>query len=633
MKFLLTIKGRISLLLGSFFLLVIISVGVMLWSVKTQESDAVIINMAGRQRMLSQKLTWLALTDPDNPEFLISIELFTQTLQALRFGGETLDSSGNPVILPSAPDHELQAQLDQIILTWQEFQGYLLSPEAASLSIESPKILFQLDEIVSAFETRAEAKNQRLEFIQISFLAAAILLLTWGFLLTRRRILKPLSILDTAVQEMTEGNLQWDIPPLEPNELGELAAGFETMRTELASSRDLLETEVAQRTRELVTAFEFSQEIVAEREQSELIDSVVERARLLMGAESAALCLLTPNGKDLEMLANSGNTSISIGVKKTIESDLIVSVVGEGKTVGEETGCADCAFLDESPAGQCVVTPLRAMDRTIGALCVVRSEPDIDNKIEAFDPDGQRALALLANSVAVAITNTRLAKLEHHKVKQEAALAEREQIAANLHDDLAQILSYTRLKLEQLEEYLAESAIPRDQAIINQISTAIDSAYHQVRNTLTGLLRSSATDDDLFRNLSSSLADFDKNCDCQAELNIIDPTALEFPSEIQTQILHVIREALSNVKQHARANHVKIQVERVNGMARFVVEDDGIGFDPLSQIGNNHFGLQIMQTRIERSGGNFQVVSVLQEGTRVMVTFPMKLCEHISGEL
>jgi len=591
MKNILTIKGRITILLGSFFLLVIISVGVMLWSVRTQESDALIINMAGRQRMLSQKLTWLSLTDPENPEFPASQELFSKTLQVLRFGGETIASSGKLVDLPPAPDLELHTQLDEVAQSWLEFQGYLLSSDAEMLSIESPKFLNQLDGIVSAFETRAEAKNQRLEIIQLAFLVGAIILLSWGFMLTQRRIVKPLS----------------------------------------AASRVILETQVAQRTRELVSAFEFSQEIVAEREQAELIVSVVERARLLMGADSAALCLLSPNGEELDMRANTGNTSASLGVRKTLESDLIVSVVGDGNTVSEVTGCADCAFLDENPNSQCVVTPLRAMDRTIGALCVVRSDEIQGEGIQPFDPDGQRALALLANTVAVAITNTRLAKLEHQQIKQEAALAEREELASNLHDDLAQTLSFTRLKIEQLGEVLTESDISEDHTDINQITAAIDSAYQQVRNALTGLLRPSPADADFFRLLTTSIADFNKENDCQAELNIINPSALEFPSPIQIQILHVVREALSNIKQHAHASQVIVHVDRSNGLARYIVEDDGIGFDPGSFFEKNHFGLQIMQTRIERSGGNFRVDSVLKKGTKVMMTFPIKLSESLPG--
>ncbi|MBT3239465.1 MAG: GAF domain-containing protein [Chloroflexi bacterium] len=625
MKKLFTIKGRISLLLGSFFLLVIVSVGVMFWSVRTQNSDALIINLAGRQRMLSQKLTWLATTDPSNPEFQSSKELFDQSLSALQFGGDAIDSAGNNVVLPAPPDDEIQGLLEDVSQSWVSFQLVLQKPDEFLIAQESSVILDQLDLIVTAFELRAEEKILRLEIIQISFLIAAILLLTWGFIITQERIIKPLSVLNTGVEKMADGDLQWQIPTFKKDELGDLAKAFETMRSELEISRGYLETQVTQRTRELVSAFEFSQEIVAEREQKELISSVVERARLLMNAESAALCILSPGEKELEMVANSGKTKIAIGSRKEVKPELILSVVGDGKTVSEKTGCIDCAFLDENPDGQCVITPLRSMDRTIGALCVLRTDEDQNTDIESFDPDGQRALALLANSAAVAITNTRLAKIEHQKVEQEAALAEREQLAANLHDDLAQTLSFSRLKLEQLEELIAETPVEEDLTHIDEIKDAIDSAYQQVRNALTGLLVPNPVEDDFYKSLSASVAEFNLDQKCQAELEIINPSALEFPSEIQIQIHHVLREALSNIQRHADASKVMIKVEKINGMAMYTVEDDGKGFDPQAPNGHNHFGLQIMQTRTERSGGVFEIQSALGNGTMILLSFPLEL--------
>ncbi len=634
MKNLLSIKGRITLLLGSFFLLVSVSVGVMFWSVRTQNSDALIINLAGRQRMLSQKLTWLAVSDSINPDFQSSIELFDQTLRAFKNGGLTIDSAGDEVSLPAPPDIEIKGLLAEVSESWVIFQVLLLNLDEQALAKESANLLEQLDSIVSKFENLAEAKIQRLKIIQISFLIAAIFLLIWGFIKTKKNIIHPLSELSRGVEKMTEGDFKWQIPPLENDEIGELSSAFETMRTELDSSRGLLETKVAQRTRELVSAFEFSQEIVAKREQNELINSVVKRARVLMGAESAALCILSTGKNELEMIANSGKTKIPIGSKKAVIPELILSVVGDGKTVSDKTGCIDCAFLDENPDGECVITPLRSMDHTIGALCVLRTDEDQQTELDAFDPDGQRALALLANSAAVAITNSRLAKLEHQKVEQEAALAEREQLAANLHDDLAQTLSFSRLKLEQLEELIAETPIEKDLTEIDQIKDAIDSAYQQVRNMLTGLLMPVSGEDDFYKGLSESVAEFNIDSDCLAELEIINPSALEFPRDIQIQIHHVIREALSNIQRHAGASCVRITVEKLNDLALYTVKDNGNGFDPKASNGHNHFGLQIMQTRTERSGGKFKIQSAKGNGTKIVLSFPLALREvHIRQKL
>ncbi len=287
-----SIRGRLGLLFLAFVLLVSFSVTATYWGISAQRQDALIINLAGRQRMLSQKMTWLALADHESPELIAVVSLFDQTLNALRHGGETEDSEGNLVFLPAAPDATLDAQLDKISQTWEHFQEHLKPDNAEILLFEAPIILDQLDAVVTSFEIRAEAKNLRLIFIQVAFLTAAVGLLIWGFVDIRRIIVNPLAELGTAVQEMGKGNLSFLTPQTENNELGELAQTFETMRVELAQSRKILEERVVQRTRELATAFEFSQEIVAQRELNELLNSVVERTRLLMQAESAALCVL-----------------------------------------------------------------------------------------------------------------------------------------------------------------------------------------------------------------------------------------------------------------------------------------------------------------------------------------------------
>ena len=284
-----SIRGRLGLLFLAFVLLVSFSVGATYWGIATQRQDALIINLAGRQRMLTQKMTWLALAQPENPELSTSIELFAQSLQALQYGGETTDSSGNIVLLPPAPDSDLNVQLNEVTQTWKEFRSYLEPVDTSTLPVIAPLILDQLDAVVTAFEARAEAKHLRLELIQVGFWIAAIALLVWGFIDTRQMIVKPLSDLSTAAQRIGEGNLDWSLPLMANDELGELSQTFDIMRKELAQSRKKLETQVRQRTRELATAFEFSQEIVAQRDLDELMSSVVERARLLMQAESAAL--------------------------------------------------------------------------------------------------------------------------------------------------------------------------------------------------------------------------------------------------------------------------------------------------------------------------------------------------------
>jgi len=604
----------------------------MFWSVRTQENDALIINLTGRQRMLTQKMTWLALTQLDNPELSSSIELFDRTLQALRFGGTTTDSTDTLVHLPPPPDPGLQAQLDEVSQTWEHFQDHLQPPEMAAIPLESPLILKQLDAIVSAFENRAESKQIRLQWIQMIFLIAAMLLLAWGFATTRHRIVSPLTELGRAVRRMGEGNLDWPIPKMGTDELGELAEAFELMRSELAASRKLLEAQVEQRTRELTAAFEFSQEIVAQRELNELMNSLVERARLLMQGQSATLCVLSPDGKTLELVANSGSENVELGLIQAIDHGIALPVVNSGQTVVSKTSCSDCGFLQIHSPGRCVATPLRTGNHTLGAICVVRSDVEDDGETASFDADGQRALSLLANSAAIAITNARLAKADRQKVEQAAALTEREQLAANLHDNLAQTLSFTRFQLEQLEENISDGLSNDARATLKQIEKANATAYQQVRDSLVGLLKPPPSNVDFLQKLSLIVDNFRSSHDFPVELEIIDLSALELPSVTQAQIIHIVGEALSNIHQHAQAGQAWVRIERVNGSALYTIEDDGIGFDPKKSGRNDHFGLRIMETRAERVGGEFLISSIPGNGTKISASFPINENRNREGQ-
>jgi len=617
-----SLRSRLGVLFLGFLILVAASVAVTFLAIGAQTDDARVINLAGRQRMLTQQMVWLAFAQPDRPyrpELAAAIDHFECTLTALRDGGVTLDADNQSVVLPPAPDQAIRARLDTIAQTWADFRSYLRPPDAVGLQALSPVILAQIDQLVGDYEARAQAKITQLQIIQAAFFAVALALVAAGYFITRRQIIQPLSALESATRRMATGQLTEPLPPGRDDELGEVGRAFETMRTEIVAAHDQLEARVDQRARELTAAFELSQEIVGQIDLDRLLQSVTDRARTLTQATAASLCLIDRDPKLLALVANSGSTSAPINLMQSIERDPAQQVVVNGKTVIVEADCTACAFLGAHAPGQCAVAPLRSGQTMLGALCVVRAR----DQHQPFDANETRALTLLANSAAIAITNARLAEERRRQTEQAAISSERERLAAELHDNLAQTLSFLNLKSDRVRELIGVNDGNAATGELGRMKSAIGTAYDQVRAALTGLHEPLPTRHDFAAKLSACVAEFGDTTGLRAELIVADATALMMPPVVQTQALHIVRESLVNIRRHAQAQQVQVQVGRVNGSARFVIADDGRGFDVKAVAGDQHLGLNIMRTRAKRCGGSLDVVSTPGRGTTISAMLPL----------
>lgn len=614
-----SLRSRLGALFLGFLILVAASVAVTFLAINAQLDDARVINLAGRQRMLTQQMTWLALSQPDSPQLIANIDRFERTLRALRDGGSTLNAENRSITLPPAPDQAVRARLDAIAQTWRVFQTYLQPPDATGVQSVAPVILAQIDQLVGDYETRAQAKITQLQIIQAAFFAIALVLVAVGYIITRRQIIQPLSALETATRRMATGQLTEPLPPGRDDELGEVGRAFETMRAEIVAAHDQLEARVSQRTRELAAAFELSQEIVGQIDLDRLLQSVTDRARTLTQATAASLCLIDRDPQLLALVANSGSTSAPINLLQSVERDPAQQVIVDGATVVVEADRTACAFLGAHAPGQCAVAPLRAGQTMLGALCVVRARTR--HQHQPFDANETRALTLLANSAAIAITNARLAEERRRQTEQAAISSERERLAAELHDNLAQTLSFLNLKSDRVRELIGAHDSEHATSEVERMKSAIGTAYDQVRAALTGLHEPLRPADDFLAKLTACVNDFNDLTGLKAELTatVIPPLT----PVVQTQALHIVRESLVNIRRHAQAQRVQVQVGRVNGSARFVIADDGRGFDPNDIDGGQHLGLGIMRTRAERCGGSFDVASMPGHGTTISALLPL----------
>ena len=158
------------------------------------------------------------------------------------------------------------------------------------------------------------------------------------------------------------------------------------------------------------------------------------------------------------------------------------------------------------------------------------------------------------------------------------------------------------------------------QAILEEIDTGVRESYGDVRELLLHF-RTRTNAEDFEPALATTLRKFEHQSGVKATLTMAGH-GMPLAPDLQIQVLHIIQEALSNVRKHARASQVDLNVQRHPGW-RFEVRDDGIGFDSANDLlDETHVGLRIMKERAQRLGAEVDVTSVLGEGTSVVLALP-----------
>ena len=205
--------------------------------------------------------------------------------------------------------------------------------------------------------------------------------------------------------------------------------------------------------------------------------------------------------------------------------------------------------------------------------------------------------------------------------RRSAALMERERIARDLHDSLAQVLGVAHLRLHALAGRRSVAREEKTCAEVIELADLCHEAYRDVREAILGLRDANRSDRTLLEHLDSYVAAFSRTSSIPTEL-VSDAEGDFFLSPAaEVQVIRVIQEALTNVRKHSGARRATVQITAQGDHAEFVVEDDGTGFDP-SRLHSDGFGLSSMRERTESVDGRLTIQSAVGHGTRVVVRLP-----------
>jgi len=540
--------------LSAIVLLALLTTGLALMTLSSSLRDAEAINLAGSLRMQSYRLAWDSTSDPQ------------QIRQHLLEYKETLNKPAlRDLDRPWVPQ-EVISRYHHLRTAWPALQQQLERGDARLYQQQVASYVGEIDRFVMGLQHYSERK---MELVAASSLLGLVLIVALALATirySRRQVVRPLNALVTASRYVESGN--FDFPPLiveQNNELRVLAQTFSAMAARLHSHHQALASAVAEKTRDLQEAnrtlsllYESSQMLTARPLSAALFESVMAQVR---------------------------------------ERENLRALVLESAHGRFSTGESDKTLSWHS-------VPLQQDDEQTGAL---RWQSEQTRPRQAL-------MQSLGNMLSRAIWIWQTQK----QVQQMLLIEERATIARELHDSLAQALSFLRIQFTLLRRALGDSN-SEAQSIIADVDRTLSDAYRQLRELLA-TFRLTIEQADLVAAMQAMIASLQEQVTAKISFSF-QPGLETLDAQQQVHLLQIAREAVLNAIRHADAATISVRYERnAAGEHLLTVTDDGVGIATTEEP-QGHYGLTTMSERAARLAGEL-TIQAQARGTQVALRFP-----------
>ena len=613
---------RLSTKLGAIgsglLLMALASIALTLWVTWQLEGGAAAVNEAGRMRMQTWRLAQ-TLPTGDKARQAQLMEEFDGSLQLLRQG-----DPARPLFTPR--DAASQAGLVDVQRGWSTLRAQWSTPagDVAATSAQAEAFVGRVDRFVSAIEqqlSRLTAALNLFQFLMVVLaIGSAVTLLYSAYLF----VFNPLARLQAGLERVGQGDLAARVQVGSDDEFGALSKGFNQMAQTLQSLYQTLEARVQEKTLRLdseharLSALYGAAAFVARATSlDELAQGFARQLRQVARADASAVRWSDEGNDRYLMLASDCLPQELVDDERCVPTgDCFCGqpqAQAQTRVIPIQLQSATSLGHCEKAGYQTVISvPVRMHERLVGELNLFYRQAT------TLAEEDRALLETLASHLAGAIEGLRAGALQ----RETAVAEERGLLARELHDSIAQSLAFLKIQVGLLRAAVTRGDAVGVERTLSELDAGVQESLSDVRELLVHF-RTRTNEEDMTPALKSTLQKFEHQTGLATHLQV-HGHGLPLDADVQVQVLHVVQEALSNVRKHAQAREVWVEVQQAPPW-RVEVRDDGRGFMPdAGAADETHVGLRIMRERAQRIGATVQVDSVPGSGTCVSLTLPLQ---------
>jgi signal transduction histidine kinase len=363
----------------------------------------------------------------------------------------------------------------------------------------------------------------------------------------------------------------------------------------------------------LRAVYDVSLAVSGHADPDQTLAAIVDHARGLLRVDAALLVLCGPED-EVQLRAVSAQSGALAGAASAAAG---AASANAGVASGLGSGGELARYLS-SGYSISLEAPIGHGEVRVGTLGLATAGP------RRFSDADVETLSALATQAGLALEAARL----RDELRALAVQGERERIAREMHDGLAQVLGYVNTKSQAVDEMLADGRVAEARKQLGELAAAARSLYVDVREAILSLSPPVLPE----RGLASALEEYAARYAESSKLAVRFQATSEanqapLSTEIKAEVFGIAREALTNVRKHAHAQRVTIGLAREGAEVVLRISDDGVGFDPeVAAAGPEkwpHFGLAGMRERAEAVGGRVAWHSRPGAGSEVELRVPV----------